>query len=717
MKKKIKPTFDKAEILTLLVYLCAQSTALMYVLCRSHVFVCSVIMTAASFGIFMLFYRLRRHKMFSLLAFVLLFLLVNVVCSIIGNPYYSPSFMEFIFTTSNFFNVYYAGAAILLFSMIIGFTGYYFSVNLPRPGFLLLTAYIPLILGARTLGGLPAGIIVFLAAGYLAAVFGISRAEYPAEITYYDDKNARRERLVVFAAVSVLAALLLLALPKMNNTPFSDRTDNLFRGRTSYYGRQSLTNFMENSVPNRGNNTPSSDTLFYALTNAPQNVSRWSYDVYNGEDGWTYIDEYSTGTAGWENKHSMLSPGLLVRRLKTAVFEGKLSEYRDKIEALESGDPNSAHSMTIRITEGNETSVVMHPNRTFGASVSGFDGKIYCTPKDEMFVSEDMEKNATYVLRYYVEEPNRGLSVLAESGELAQILDKAYEEGGISYEMYSAIVEEKDSAKRYYADTGGDGNVPDSVRALAQEITAGLTNDYDKAKAIEKWFGTADFVYDLNFVPEESTAEYFLLESRRGICTDFATASTLLLRAAGIPARYTEGFVLKEDSRDINGRYVVTAAEAHAYATAYIEGCGWIEIDGTKYARTEDAADRLQTVLFFVLLAMVIIAVPCIIFRRQLSELVFAVRFRFMSKKNRIKAVYLRTRRLVCKIPDISPESATAEEVRDIVSRTLSLEREADEITSAANELFYGGNIPDADEWALYRDYKTIRRIKRSRDK
>ncbi len=716
MKRKIKPSFNKAEILTSFVYLCAQSTALMYVLCRSHVFVCSVIMTAVSFGIFMLFYKLRKHKFFSLLAFVLLFLLVNAVCSIIGNPYYSPSFLEFIFTTSNFFNVYYAGAAILLFSMIIGFTGYYFSVNLPRPGFLLLTAYIPLILGARTLGGLPAGIIIFLAAGYLTAAFGLSRAEYPGEVTYFDDKNARRERLSMFAALGVLAAVLLIILPKMSNTPYSGYTDTIFRGRTSYYGRQALTNFAENSVPNRGNNTPSNDTLFYALTDYPQNVSRWSYDVYNGEDGWTYLEDYSTGTGAWESKRRMLSSQFLVRQLKTAVSEGKLSEYRDKIEALESGEFRTTQ-MTIRITEGNETSVVMHPNNTFGASISGFDGKIYRTPKDEMFVSEDMEKNASYVLRYYAESPCEGLAQLAESGELEEILDKAYEEGAISYEMYSAIVEENDAARRYYADTGGDSGVPDSVKALAQEITAGLTNDYDKARAIESWFGTADFVYDLDFVPAESTAEYFLFDSRRGICTDFSTASTLLLRAAGIPARYTEGFVLKEDSRDINGRYVVTPAEAHAYATAYIEGCGWIEIDGTKYARTEDAADRLQTALFFVFLAAAVIAVPCIIFRRQLSELVFAVRFRFMGKNSRIKAVYLRTRKLVCKIPDIPPESATAEEVRDIVARSLRLEREAEEITSAANELFYGGGSPDTDEWALYREYKAIRRMKRSMDK
>ena len=60
MKKRSKPIFGGAEILASLVYLCALSAGLMYVLCRDHLLICTIIMTAASFGVYMIFYALRR---------------------------------------------------------------------------------------------------------------------------------------------------------------------------------------------------------------------------------------------------------------------------------------------------------------------------------------------------------------------------------------------------------------------------------------------------------------------------------------------------------------------------------------------------------------------------------------------------------------------------------------------------------------------------------
>ena len=51
-----------------------------------------------------------------------------------------------------------------------------------------------------------------------------------------------------------------------------------------------------------------------------------------------------------------------------------------------------------------------------------------------------------------------------------------------------------------------------------------------------KWFGDDGFVYDLSYAPAEHTPNYFLLESKRGICSDYASALTLLARAAGLPA-------------------------------------------------------------------------------------------------------------------------------------------------------------------------------------
>lgn len=71
----------------------------------------------------------------------------------------------------------------------------------------------------------------------------------------------------------------------------------------------------------------------------------------------------------------------------------------------------------------------------------------------------------------------------------------------------------------------------------------------------------------------------FLLNSRSGHCEYFATATALLLRQAGIPARYNVGYVYDEFS-DLEDMFIVRARNAHAWVTAYLDG-KWRLVDTT----------------------------------------------------------------------------------------------------------------------------------------
>jgi transglutaminase-like putative cysteine protease len=73
--------------------------------------------------------------------------------------------------------------------------------------------------------------------------------------------------------------------------------------------------------------------------------------------------------------------------------------------------------------------------------------------------------------------------------------------------------------------------------------------------------------------------EGFLLHRRSGHCEYFATATVLLLRAAGVPARYATGYSVQEWSR-LEGRYVVRARHAHSWTLAWVEGA-WRDFDTT----------------------------------------------------------------------------------------------------------------------------------------
>lgn len=720
MSKKAKTLFNNAEILTSLIYLCAISAALMYVLCKSHAFVCTVIMTAVCFGIFAMFYYLRLRRLLSLLAFVGLFILVDLVCSAVSAIQRSPSFIQFIFTSSDFFNPFFAAAAILLFSAIIGFTASYFTVYTPRPCFLLLPAFIPLILASRTTNGLPAGLIIFMAVGFFAASLGIARPEKPGENVYIDDGGARIERAAAIGLLTVAAAVLMIIVPRVERTKYSQYLDTVFSNRNrNFYGNQALSDFNNTALPNTGNNTLGTNTLFVAATNFPANVARGSYDLYTQGEGWKWLEDpvILTGYPGWESGQRAINCSVLINKLKQAADAGKLSEYKEDIDNLTASGNYSA-TMTITVVDDSDTSVVLHPQRTYSALINNYTDDIYRNRKDEIFTERAFGKNATYRLQYYTEQPNESFLELLGNVELEDLLAAAFDEGVITASEYNNFLYQDDWAYQYQALVRKIGVTPE-IQALADEITEGLDNNYRKARAIESWFGEAGFIYDLDFVPSELTADYFLFESKRGICTDFATASTLLLRAAGIPARYTEGYVLSPDSKDSYGRYRVTAAQAHAYATAYIDGYGWIEVDGTKYAEIESTEDKVRDFMIIFVIIAGVMGILAVIFRRQLSELLFSISFKFKSKNDRIRAVYLRTRKLACSIAGRDPNTATAEEVRDIISRSLYTDEEAAAITDAANELLYGGDIHEinADEMQLYRDYKTICHRKRSMKK
>ncbi len=125
-------------------------------------------------------------------------------------------------------------------------------------------------------------------------------------------------------------------------------------------------------------------------------------------------------------------------------------------------------------------------------------------------------------------------------------------------------------------------SVPARVRGLASEITDGITNPYDKAKAIERYL-REHYEYDLEVPPPPEgadVADYFLFELQRGYCDYYATAMVVLARASGVPARFVSGYA--PGSYDApNAQYVVRELNAHSWAEVYFPQVGWIEFEPT----------------------------------------------------------------------------------------------------------------------------------------
>lgn len=103
-------------------------------------------------------------------------------------------------------------------------------------------------------------------------------------------------------------------------------------------------------------------------------------------------------------------------------------------------------------------------------------------------------------------------------------------------------------------------------------------------------------VYDLDTpqMPEDETdfASWFMEESDTGYCVHFATAATVLLRQAGIPARYVTGYL----TRLIKDQQVtVRQKDAHAWVECYIPGIGWLAMEPTPGMTQTSATDPRPT--------------------------------------------------------------------------------------------------------------------------
>jgi len=76
------------------------------------------------------------------------------------------------------------------------------------------------------------------------------------------------------------------------------------------------------------------------------------------------------------------------------------------------------------------------------------------------------------------------------------------------------------------------------------------------------------------------TVDQFLFDTREGFCEHYAASFTVLMRAAGIPARVVTGYQGGEIN-PIDNILTVRQRDAHAWSEVWLSGKGWVRIDPT----------------------------------------------------------------------------------------------------------------------------------------
>ena len=78
----------------------------------------------------------------------------------------------------------------------------------------------------------------------------------------------------------------------------------------------------------------------------------------------------------------------------------------------------------------------------------------------------------------------------------------------------------------------------------------------------------------------QHSVDDFLFNTKRGFCEHFASSFTVLMRAAGVPARVVVGYQ-GGTYNTLEDYWIVSQADAHAWAEVWLDGKGWQRIDPT----------------------------------------------------------------------------------------------------------------------------------------
>jgi len=208
------------------------------------------------------------------------------------------------------------------------------------------------------------------------------------------------------------------------------------------------------------------------------------------------------------------------------------------------------------------TSSIFAPHKIYDFALP-IDTATYYNSVGEMFLSRNVQAGDSYSFSAYIPMHGDALSALVGARKTAE--DDGY------YDAMDTCL-------------GLPSGVEQGVYDLVKNIVGSTENDYEKAALIKSWLAeNCAYSLDVDYPPEgRDFVSYFVLDSREGYCSYYASAMAVMCRIAGLPTRYVEGYSVKAED---DGVTTVTGENAHAWVEVYFNGVGWISFDPTAAAQ------------------------------------------------------------------------------------------------------------------------------------
>lgn len=209
---------------------------------------------------------------------------------------------------------------------------------------------------------------------------------------------------------------------------------------------------------------------------------------------------------------------------------------------------------------------------------------------------EPHNKRWLFALDFPSEQPSTPTSHYTYDGQLRSIkpINQRQQIRLRSYSQYSLNPNKDD-----YIDAAL--KLPEDRHPLTKLLAQSwLKQSTDPMQLVDKaltYFNQNKFYYTLK--PPKltgDTIDEFLFENRRGFCEHYAASFTVLMRAAGIPARIVTGY-LGGEINPVDDFLVVRQRDAHAWVEVWIQGQGWLRVDPTSAVSRQRIEQGISTIM------------------------------------------------------------------------------------------------------------------------
>lgn len=718
-------TIKRNELLTKLTeYICPALLgatvcfAVVYALYRPLALLYSVIFLVAEYALFSLFDRIKKIKIAGGLIYFFMLVVFGVISmALMGAGYqngYGSIITWFYGEDGNYsYSPFYLNSVFLLGGFFVISILYYFTRVRYRSLGVMLCILFPFVIYAKRAEEIPEALVTIIITLYLAVMVHNRRID-PAQPR---EKAGRvvvnRSYIISMALFISLTGAVTMLINKPDYQSKLERNSNYFdyvpTNATGAGNGESVSN---SSSKRYGGNSYTGDPLFYFQTDGDKDIyylRRQAYDYFDG-DVWQMDTDDLYGMPYYQSTPEYMTDDILAQ----------MKKYKDSGADLNGADPETALAPRVNgsVTDDGFNPIYLPaPLNTIADESSGTERGYVKYSHGEIYRNMNKRENSQGIDEKFV--------FLEQSDALYRYAEQLdMDRSDLEQLIWDSDVYDANFLNDYYNSSryiSMDNDIVDSkVTDLANEITKGLHGDMAKAVALESYFENNGFVYDLDYVPDDESIEYFLFDSKTGVCSSYATAMTLMARAVGLPARYVEGYAAFEKTGD---RYIIRDSYAHAFVEVYISGVGWLTFDPTVFDYRNIQQDSGFDTAAFVsilgrslILIAVVFVVIFIVLLDRIVERFFRIRLHFKSPDKQTLALYANVLKLVNFSSQQNYSSYTPEMLSEYISQNRGVS--LDKLFALFEKTCYGGYLPNKAEFdEAYDEYKKSYKFLRKQPK